>query len=407
MTEAMAVPTSSDASARASGSLHFLLVEDNEADCELILRELNKAGFRFSSEASQTAEESRSRVRSFRPDVVLADYNLGQWRGIEAVEILRKEGLDVPVILVTGALGDTTAVECIKQGATDYVLKDSLAKLPYAIRRALHEQQLRRQRREAEEELGRKVKELARSNQDLEQFAYVASHDLQEPLRMVAAYTQLLAEKYQGKLDEQADKYIHYAVDGAMRMQTLVQDLLAFSRSGREGTEIADTDSAVALQQALLNLQAAIRDSQAKISYSALPSVRSNLAQLRQVFQNLVGNSIRFRKADAPEIQIGAEKKGSQWVISVADNGIGIAPEHINDIFVIFHRLHTREEYPGNGIGLAICRRIIERHSGRIWVESGKGVGTTFRFSLPAAMEAPNHANPSESKVQAGGAGRG
>jgi signal transduction histidine kinase len=408
MTEAAPAPTSFDNN-RNSGGLHFLLVEDNEADCELVVRELKKTGFRFTSDVSKTADEFRDRVRSLRPDVVLADYNLGQWRGIEAVEILRKEGLDVPVILVTGTLGDTTAVECIKQGATDYVLKDSLAKLPHAIRRALHEQQLRQQRREAEEELGKKVKELARSNQDLEQFAYVASHDLQEPLRMVAAYTQLLAEKYKGKLDEQADKYIHYAVDGATRMQTLVQDLLAFSRSGREGTEMSETDCKVAAQQAVLNLEAAVRDSQAKITYEALPAVHANPAQLRQVFQNLIGNAIRFRKAAVPEIKIAAQKEHGEWIISVSDNGIGIPPEHVKGIFVIFHRLHTREEYPGNGIGLAICKRIIERHGGRIWVESEEGVGTTFKFSLPAVkqIETRSHGNQSGYRVQAGGAGRG
>src|ERR1051325_7257859 len=248
---------------------------DREADCDLSIRALKVGGFRFTSEAAQTAEQFRAKVKSLPPDVVLADYNLGQWRGIEAVDILRQEGLDIPVILVTGALGDTTAVECIKQGATDYVLKDSLPKLPHAIRRALHEQQLRKQRREAEEELAKKAKELTHTNQDLEQFAYVASHDLQEPLRMVAAYTQLLAEKYKGKLDDQADKYIHYAVDGATRMQTLVQDLLAFSRSGQDGTEMSATDCNDIVQQALLNLEAAVRDSSAQVKCGGLPTVRA------------------------------------------------------------------------------------------------------------------------------------
>ena len=365
-------------------ALHFLMVEDSEADTDLIVRELKTGGFRFSSENVQTAEQFRARIRSLPPDIVLADYNLGQWRGIEAVEILRQEGLDVPVILVTGALGDTTAVECIKQGATDYVLKDSLPKLPHAIRRALHEQQLRTQRREAEEALALKVKELARTNQDLEQFAYVASHDLQEPLRMVAAYTQLLAEKYKGKLDEQADKYIHYAVDGAVRMQTLVHDLLAFSRSGREGTEMSATDCNTIVQQALLNLEAAVRDSGAQVTCGALPTVHANGGQLRQVFQNLIGNAIKFRRPEPPLVQIAAQKEGKEWLFSVVDNGIGISPDHLNDIFVIFHRLHAREEYAGNGIGLAICKRIVERHGGMIWVESEKESGTTFKFSLPA-----------------------
>jgi signal transduction histidine kinase len=389
--------------------LHFLMVEDNEADCDLIIRELKAGGFHFTSETSQTAEQFRTNIRALRPDIVLADYNLGQWRGIEAVEILRQEGLNVPVILVTGALGDTTAVECIKQGATDYVLKDSLQKLPHAIRRALHEQQLRQQRREAEEKLAKKVRELARTNQDLEQFAYVASHDLQEPLRMVAAYTQLLAEKYKGKLDEQADKYIHYAVDGATRMQTLVQDLLAFSRSGREGTEMRVVDCNTAVQQAELNLEAAIRDNAAQIKCGTLPTLYANPAQLRQVFQNLIGNAIKFRRADPPSVQITAHQAGEEWIVTVADNGIGISPDHLNDIFAIFQRLHTREEYPGNGIGLAMCKRIIERHGGRIWVESEKDRGTNFKFSLPVQKQTRtyDHGNQPGNGVQAGGIGCG
>jgi signal transduction histidine kinase len=376
-----------EAPAQRSVKLQVLMVEDNPADAELVRHELRAGGFDFAGETVSSAEQFRERLQQVRPDVILADYNLGQWRGMEVLDILRHEGLDIPLILVTGALGDSTAVECIKQGATDYVLKDSLAKLPLAVRRALHEQQLRKQRREAEEELAKSVKDLARSNQELEQFAYVASHDLQEPLRMVATYTQLLAEKYQGKLDAQADKYIHYAVDGALRMQTLIQDLLAFSRAGKEDIELSETDCNTVVQQALLNLAAIIHDSGAQLKCAPLPTLHANSSQLRQVFQNLVGNALKFRGPDPPMVQILAEKQGPDWLFSVADNGIGIAPGRMEDIFVVFHRLHTREQYPGNGIGLAICKRIIERHGGKIWAESEEGSGTTFRFTVPSELQ--------------------
>src|SRR5258708_11507193 len=185
---------------------------------------------------------------------------------MDALEVLRREGLEIPLILVSGALGDITAVECIKRGATDYVLKDSLARLPEAVRRALQEKRLLGLRREAEEGLARKVEELARSNADLEQFAYVASHDLQEPLRMVAAYTQLLAERYRGKLDENADKFIGYASEGALRMQTLIQDLLAFSRVGRSGIAYGMVDCDPAMEEVLRSLRSAIPESGAALS---------------------------------------------------------------------------------------------------------------------------------------------
>src|SRR6266446_652038 len=238
------------------GPLRFLLVEDNLVDVELVERGLRRAGFDFTSAVVQTPEAFTRGLRANHPHVVPADYNLPHWRGLEALEILAREGLDVPLILVTGALGDMTAVDCIKEGATDYALKGALTRLPIAIRRALLEKGLREQRQLAEKKLAEKVEELARSNHDLEQFAYVASHDLQEPLRMVAAYTQLLAERYRGKLDENADKYIHYAVDGALRMQKLVQDLLAFSRVGRHGMALGSTDCNVVVQAALQNLEA-------------------------------------------------------------------------------------------------------------------------------------------------------
>lgn len=241
-------------------------------------------------------------------------------------------------------------------------------------------------------DLAIKMEELGRSNAQLEQFAYVASHDLQEPLRMVANYTQLLAERYRGKLDEQADKYIHYAVDGAMRMQAMIEDLLAFSRAGRRENTIHSADCNGLVEQALRNLGAAIRESGAVIEFEALPRVMVNSIQITQLFQNLIGNAIKFHGEDVPRVRISAEKTADDWIFSVADNGIGIAPEHAGTIFAIFQRLHIREEYSGNGIGLAICKKIVERHGGRIWVESAEGEGSTFKFSLPAGAAAEEKA---------------
>ncbi len=354
----------------------MLIVEDEPADVELALHALRQAGLSAVGDVVQTRDEFIDLLRKNLYDVILADYKLPHWNGMESVEVLRQEGLDVPVILVSGALGELTAVECIKQGAADYVLKDQLARLPESVRRAMREKKLREDHR-------RSLEDLARSNRDLEQFAYVASHDLQEPLRMVATYTQLLAERYQGKLDSDADKYIHYAVDGALRMQKLVQDLLAFSRVGRQGLALQNTDCNAVLHDALNNLAAAIQESGTVVHHAQLPVVMADGSQLAQVFQNLIGNAIKFRSAEPPLIRVSAEAKGKEWIFSVADNGIGIAPEHAENVFVIFRRLHTRAEYPGNGIGLSICKKIIEQHRGRIWVESEPGHGSIFKFTLP------------------------
>ena len=363
--------------------LCVLLVEDNPADVELELLTLRKDGFDASGDVAQTAEEFTARIRSAHYDLILADYNLPQWRGTEALEILRREKLDIPLIVVTGYLGEEKAVDYIKQGATDCVLKDRLARLPTAVRRAIEEKQLRDQRHQAEEELAQKVAELARSNAELEQFAYVASHDLQEPLRMIANYTQLLAERYRGKLDAQADKYIDYSVGGAMRMQALIQDLLKFSRVGRQEIERRSTDCQLVVEQALKNLQAAVQESGAVVKWNALPMVMADAAQLAQVFQNLIANAIKFHGPDIPLIQIDSEKKDDEWVLTVSDNGIGIPAENWQDIFVIFRRLHTRTEYSGNGIGLSICKKIIERHGGKIWIEAQAKPGSCFKFTLP------------------------
>jgi signal transduction histidine kinase len=363
--------------------LRVLHVEDNDLDAELVSQALRKGGFSPSVVVVQSAADFEQQLRSHAPDVVLADYNLPQWEGMETVEVLRHEGMDIPVILVSGALGDITAVECIKRGATDYVLKDGLARLPEAIRRALQEKHALRLRHQAEEDLARKAEELTRSNADLEQFAYIASHDLQEPLRMVAAYTQLISERYHGRLDEDADKFIAYACEGALRMQTLIQDLLAFSRVGRAGASAGVVECDAAMAEVLLTLGPALRESGAVITYADLPTVWANRSQIAQVFQNLIGNAIKFHGDKPPRISVHAEKAGDDWLFSVSDNSIGIAPENMEIIFIVFQRLHTRTEYSGNGIGLAICKKIVELNGGKIWVESSAGSGSTFKFTLP------------------------
>ncbi|MCX7826218.1 MAG: GAF domain-containing protein [Verrucomicrobiae bacterium] len=241
-------------------------------------------------------------------------------------------------------------------------------------------------RREAERQLKEATLALERSNKELEQFAYVASHDLQEPLRMISSYVQLLAQRYRGKLDADADDYIHFAVDGAHRMQTLINDLLAYSRVGTRGKSFEPTDCGAVLDRALNNLQVAIEESGATVTHGPLPTVSGDATQLTQLFQNLIGNAVKFRrKEEAPRVHVAAEPRDGEWLFSVRDNGIGLDMRFAERIFMIFQRLHTRDEYPGTGIGLALCKKIVERHGGRIWVESEPGKGSTFYFTLPAA----------------------
>jgi signal transduction histidine kinase len=360
-----------------------LLLEDNRLDADLVLRALRRGGFDISSTLVQDEVSFTRALRPNPPEIVLADYNLPNWTGLDALNVLQREGFDIPVILVSGALGDVTAVECIKRGITDYVLKDGLARLPDVVRRALREKHERKLRHQVEQDLEKKMEELARSNADLEQFAYVASHDLQEPLRMVAAYTQLLAERYRGKLDADADKFIGYASEGALRMQVLIQDLLAFSRVGRNTAPSASVDCNSVMQEVLQTLASPIQESGAAVSADDLPSVWADRTQIVQLFQNLIGNAIKFRGTEPPAISVKSEKQDRQWRFTFRDNGIGIPAESLENIFVVFQRLHTRTEYPGNGIGLSICKKIVERSGGRIWVESQVGSGSAFKFTLP------------------------
>jgi light-regulated signal transduction histidine kinase (bacteriophytochrome) len=242
--------------------------------------------------------------------------------------------------------------------------------------------------KKAEEDSSRRAAELARSNAELDQFASVASHDLQEPLRTVTSFVQLLQHRYGGSLDKEADVLIGHAVDAAGRMKELIQDLLAYSRAGQSGPELEHVDLEEVSARAVRELRQAVEESGARLTVSPLPTIAGNAGELTQVFQNLVGNAIKYRSHPHPCIDVFARRCDDDWILSVRDDGIGIDPSYHSRIFGVFKRLHTQNEYPGTGIGLAICKKIVEGHGGRIWVESEPGKGSTFSFTLPSPPQA-------------------
>ena len=351
--------------------------------------------------------------------VILLDVKMPDMDGFETAAMIRERerSKDTPIIFLTALKSEEHLFRGYYMGAVDYLYKPivpevlrskvsvfvDLSKKNCLLRnhaaaleqnnrelqdqiaeRLRAEEDVRRLNAELERRVQERTEELSRSNDELRQFAYVASHDLQEPLRTVGSYAQLLAKRYKGKLGSDADEFIGYMVGGVNRMHTLLNDMLAFSRvTQNQNKPFTRAQLDAVLNTALMNLELTIKESGAEITSSHLPTAACDETQIGQVFQNLIGNAIKYKSADPPRIEISAEKRSEDWVISVKDNGIGIDPQYHERIFGIFKRLHGRE-LPGTGMGLAICKRIVERHGGRIWVESEQGKGADFRFSLPA-----------------------
>ena len=490
--------------------LNVLCLEDTLKDAELLNEMLVDAGYLVNMDFAEREEAFISFLKSRKYHIILADYTLPGFNAPAALKLALELQPEVPFICVSGTIGEDTAVELLKQGATDYVLKDRLGRLAFAVRRALegielqkelayqnkekekradelilankelafqnkekekraaelviankelhfqneekekraaelviankeltfqnrekekraaelviankelHFQNEEKEKRAAElilankelafqnrekekraaeliiankelafqnKEKEKRAAELIIANKELEQFAYVASHDLQEPLRMVASFTQLLERRYKDKLDADANDFIHFAVDGAIRMQKLINDLLEYSRISTRGKIFEQVNTSLILGQVISNLQLLIIENAALISNDDLPVVKADESQILHVFQNLIENAIKFKKkSEFPKIHISCKKTNNFYEFSVRDNGIGIEMQYHDRVFTIFQRLHSVKDYPGTGIGLSICKHIVERHGGTIWFDSKENAGTTFYFTIP------------------------
>jgi PAS domain S-box-containing protein len=491
--------------------IHVLVLEDVPSDAELMLHELRRAGFDPDWRRVDTESEYLAHLDDGL-DVILADYRLPQFDALGALYHLNERGLDIPFIIVSGAISEEAAVGAMKQGASDYVLKDRMARLGQAVARALEEKERRvakeraekalreseehfrllvdggrdyaiamldpdgcivswnpgaerihgyrteeilaqhfsrfhppsehgnaeleseletaatqgryeeqgwrvrkdgtrfwadivitalhhpsgdlrgfskvtrdiTERKRAEEALARQSAELARSNAELEIFGNVASHDLKEPLRVVGDASRRLSERWRGKLDGESERLLADTIDAVTRMGTLIDDLLAYSRANQQGNVFVATDCAAVFDSAVANLAMPIRESGAGVTRDALPVVTADPSQLLQLFQNLIANAIKYRGADSPRVHVTASREAGIWTFAVRDNGAGVPAGEGDRVFELFHRLQGRPDVAGAGIGLAICKKVVERHGGKIWFEPNAGGGTTFSFTLPA-----------------------
>ena len=368
-------------------SLRILMLEDVPSDAELIERELRKAEFVFSAKRVETRESFLAELKDFSPDIILSDYSLPTFDGVAALALAKEFYPLIPFIIVTGSLSEETAVECIKAGAADYVIKENLVRIGPAVKGALEKKRTLEEKERAEQALLRQTFELARSNKELEQFAYVASHDLQEPLRKIITFGDRLKDHSGARLDATGQDYLHRMQHAAMRMRQLVDALLLYATVTARPEARENTDPEAALKDVLSDLEVLITELRAKIEVKKLPALRVNPIQLRQLFQNLVANALKFcQKGVTPVVRITGRDLGNGYAeISVEDNGIGFDEKYVDRIFMPFQRVHEFEGFEGTGIGLTICHRIVQRHGGQITAKSVLGKGSTFVVTLPLA----------------------
>ena len=375
--------------------IRVLLVEDDEDDYILIRDLLNEVPQQqFQLDWVATFPEAVMMVEHQHHDVYLVDYRLGEHDGLELLELINTRN-NAPVIVLSGQGDRELDIAALRSGAADYLDKTYLhsSLLEHYIRSSIDRnlalialQESEQKYRELFERETQLRQELTRSNAELQEFAYIASHDLQEPLRAISGYTKLLQTEYVTQLDSTAHEYMSFVIDGTQRMQGLIKDLLAYSRVSTSERVLTVVDCNSAVQEAISNLQVSINESQAEIIDRDLPCLMAERTQIVQLFQNLLNNAIKFREGDIPpKIVIQAQLQADgYWLFSIKDNGIGISPEYYDRIFKIFKRLHTQREFSGTGVGLALCRKIVERHGGKIWVESQLGNSTTFFFTMSA-----------------------
>ncbi len=355
--------------------LRVLMVEDQENDALLILRELRQGGYEPAYERVETPDAMSDALEKKTWDVIISDYVMPRFSGIEALNLVRKKGIDLPFIIVSGKIGEDIAVAAMKAGAHGYIVKGNLSRLVPDIERELRDAKVWAEERHVQAELKHTLNALARSNAELETFVHIASTDLERPLQKVAESMQIIEQRLKG-IDTDADKSIECAIEGTTRMQKRINDLLAYSQIA---TRFERTDCSTVLNRALANLKTVIGKSGAVVESGQMPVVYGDEMQLVQLFHNLIDNAIKFRGDKPPTVKIKAEQKENEWEFSIKDNGIGIDPKLQDSIFLISQRIHGKS----TGMSLGICKKIVERHGGRIWVKSDYENGSTFYFTIP------------------------
>lgn len=365
--------------------LRVLLVEDSEDDALLLMRELRRSGYDPELERVETPESMEQALTSGSWDVIISDYVLPRFSGIAALMTLKKTGLDVPFIILSGKIGEEVAVDVMKAGAHDYVMKDNPRRLGLAVERELRDAEVRRERKAAAEALKAYTARLEIINQELEEFAFIASHDLQEPLRKIQTFGDMLRKSCAAELGQTGIDYLVRMEKAAARMRQLIQDILRFSRVATKPEPYKTVNLNLVLQEIIQVFEHRIVKDGAQVTISNLPTINADETQMKQLFQNVIGNALKYRKKDVvPEIRVYSRMENKTTCqILIEDNGIGFNQEFAQKIFAPFQRLHLKGEYEGTGMGLAICRKIVERHGGTITAQSQPGKGATFMINLP------------------------